>query len=98
VADEVGRPDGGGEAPVLDEVGLGHAEDEVAGGGVDLAAAEGGAVQAVGGGGDDVVGVGPAGQQVGVGHADHRQRLVRLPPAVAARLPAVLAGPEQVPH
>ena len=98
VADEVGGPDRSGEPPVLDEVGLGHAEDEVAGGGVDLTAAEGGAVQAVGGGGDDVVGVGLAGQQVGVGHPDHRERLVGLPPAVAARLPALLAGPEEIPH
>src|SRR2546423_1857471 len=98
VADEVGRPHRGGEAPVLDEVGLGHAEHEVAGGGVALPAAEGGAVQAVGRGGHDVVGIVVAGQQIGVGHADHGERLVRLPPAVAARLPTLLAGPEEIPH
>ena len=40
VADEVALAERLGDLAVLDEVGLGHAEHEVAGGGVDLAAAE----------------------------------------------------------
>src|SRR3954451_882253 len=48
VADEVGVPDRVGDLAVLDHVRLGHPEDEVAGGGVDLAAAELGDVDAVG--------------------------------------------------
>ena len=40
VADEVALADRLGDLAVLDEVRLGHAEHEVAGGGVDLAAAE----------------------------------------------------------
>ena len=47
VADEVALAERLGDLAVLDEVGLGHAEHEVAGGGVDLAAAEVGHVHAV---------------------------------------------------
>ena len=50
VADEVALADRVGDLAVLDQVGLGHAEHEVAGGGVDLAAAELGHVHAVLGG------------------------------------------------
>ena len=57
VADEVALADRLGDLAVLDQVRLGHAEHEVAGGGVDLAAAEVGHEHAVGGAGDDVVGV-----------------------------------------
>ena len=55
VADEVALAERLGDLAVLDQVRLGHAEHEVAGGGVHLAAAEVGHVHAVGGAGDDVV-------------------------------------------
>ena len=83
---------------VLDEVRLGHAEHEVAGGGVHLAAAEVGHVHAVGGAGDDVVGLVGTGQHVGVGHPHHRQVLVALPAAVARAGPALLARAQEVVH
>ena len=83
VADEVALADRVGELAVLDQVGLGHAEHEVAGGGVDLAAAELGDVDAVVGGPDDLVGIVGAVQHEGVGHPHHRQVLVALPAAVA---------------
>ena len=55
-------------------------------------------IDAVGGLGDDLVGVLGAGEQVRVGHADHREVLVALASAVARRLATLLAGPEPVPH
>src|SRR5690554_786787 len=76
VADEVAVTDGSGDAAVLDEVRLGHAEHEVAGGGVDLTAAELGDEHAPFGGGDDVVGVVGAVADVGVRHPHHREVLV----------------------
>ena len=56
------------------------------------------AVEAVLGVADDVVGVVVAGEQERVGHAHHRQVLVRLAPAVAAARAPVLAGAHEVPH
>ena len=79
-------------SPVLDEVALGHPEHEVAGGGVDLAAAEAGHEHAPLGGGDDVVGVVLAGEQEGVGHPHHREVAVALAPAVARRGAAPRGG------
>ena len=60
VADEVALAERLGDLAVLDEVGLGHAEHEVAGGGVDLTATEVGDVDALLGVGHDVVGVAPS--------------------------------------
>jgi hypothetical protein len=75
VADEVALAQRLGDLAVLDQVRLGHPEHEVAGGGVDLAAAEVGHVHAVGGVGDDVVGSVVPLVRYRVGHADHRQVL-----------------------
>ena len=47
---------------------------------------------------DDVVGIVVAREQERVGHAHHRQVLVRLAPAVAAARASVLACPHEVPH
>ena len=73
-----------GDLAVLDQVRLGDAEHEVAGRGIDLAAAELHAVDAVVDAADDVVGIGLAFEQERVRHAHHRQVLVRLAATVAA--------------
>ena len=98
VADEVALPDRLGDLAVLDEVRLGHAEDEVAGGGVDLPAAQRRHVHAVVGRGHDAARVALATHQVGVGHPHHRQVLVALAPTVAGPRASLLAGPQVVPH
>ena len=98
VADQVAFAQRLGDLTVLDQVGLGHAEHEVAGGRVDAAAAELGDVHAVIGAADDVVGILGAVEHVGVGHPHHRQVHVALSPAVAGLLAALLAGPQVVPH
>src|SRR4051812_4525323 len=83
VADQLRGAHRLGDLAVLDHVGLGDAEHEVAGGRVHLAAPERDAVEAVGRLPDDLVGVLGAGLDVGVGHPHHRQVLVGLAPAVA---------------
>src|SRR5689334_11557083 len=81
---------------VLDQVALGDAEHEVAGGGLHLAAAEGDRVEAALHALDQLLGGGVALAEVGVGHARHRQVAERLAPAVAGGRHAVLAGAQQV--
>ena len=83
VADEVGVAHRLGDLAVLDQVRLGHPEDEVAGGGVDLTAAELRDVDAVGRLADDLVGIVGAVDQERVGHPHHRQVPVGLAAAVA---------------
>jgi hypothetical protein len=68
---------------VLDQIGLGALEDELAVGDVHLAAAEIGAVEAALHRGDHLLARGVAGQHAGVGHARHRHVGVGLAPAVA---------------
>ncbi|CCM66003.1 hypothetical protein BN381_90074 [Candidatus Microthrix parvicella RN1] len=55
-------------------------------------------VDAVGGVGHDVVGFAFPAQQIGVGHAHHRQVLVALAATVAGAGTAFLPGPQQIPH
>ena len=83
---------------MLDEVRLGHAEHEVAGGGVDAAATQLGDVHTVVGGPHDLVGLLGAVQHVGVRHAHHRQVHVTLAAAITRLGTAFLACPEVVPH
>ena len=92
VPDEVPLPQRLGDLPALYEVRLGHAEDEVAGGGVDLTSTEVGDVDPGLGVGHDVVGIGVTTHQVGVGHPHHRKMLVALPPTVARRSPGPRPG------
>src|SRR5688500_18485711 len=73
VADQVRSPQRFGDLAVLDEVGLGHPEHVVAGGRVDLATTELGAVDAVRRVAHDVRGVVLALEEIGVGHPYHRQ-------------------------
>ena len=98
VADQVAFAQRLGDLAVLDEVGLGHAEHEVAGRRVHLPAAELGHIHAGGGVGDDVVGVNVAVRDEGVRHADHRQVRVTLATAVARRRAPVVPAPQPVPH
>ena len=99
VADEVALADRVGDLAVLDQVRLGHAEHEVAGGRVDLAAAELLRRRRPARSRRRCRRDRPAaGQQVGVGHAHHRQVLVALAPAVARPGPALLAAAQEVPH
>src|SRR5262245_43424813 len=70
VADELRGSDRFGDLPVLDHVGLGDAEHEVAGRGVDLTATELDAVHAVRRVADDRVGVVVTLEQERVGHAN----------------------------
>ncbi len=83
---------------LLDEVRLGDTEHEVAGGGVDLTAAELDRVDAEVDAAHDVVGIGVALEQERVRHAGHGQVAVALPPTVAARRASFLARPHDVPH
>src|SRR5829696_4884893 len=73
VADEVALPQRSGDLAVLDEVRLGHAEHEVARGGVDLAAAELLDEHAVVRARDDLAWIEHAVLEIGVRHAHHRQ-------------------------
>ncbi len=98
VADQVALAQRHRDLAVLDEIGLEHAEHEVAGGRVDLAAAELGDVHAVVGGADDLLIVVGTTHHVGVRHPHHRQVAVALPPPVATERLALLACPNEVPH
>ena len=91
VADQRRAAHRGGDLAVLDQVALRDAEDEVAGGRLDLPTAERNRVEAALDAGDQVLGAGVAGREEGVGHARHRQVPERLAPAVASRRDAVLA-------
>src|SRR5690606_40995939 len=72
-ADQCGALDGVGDAAVLDHVGLGGRENELAAGDVHLAATEIDGIEATIHRGNDVLGIVAAGQHVGVGHARHGQ-------------------------
>ena len=98
VADQVALTDRVGDLAVFDQVGLGHAENEIAGGGVDLPSAELRHVHTGVGVGDDRLGVVVTGGDVGVGHPHHREVLVALAAAVSRGQTTLLAGPELVPH
>ena len=98
VADQLRGAHRLGDLAVLDHVRLGDAEDEVAGRGVDLAAAERDAVEPVRRLADDFVRVLRAGSEERVGHPHHREVLVRLSPSVAAARTPLLAGAYEVPH
>src|SRR5215218_5342911 len=98
VADEVGGAYRLGDLAVLDEVRLGHPEHEVARRRVHLPTPELRAVDAVRRLTHDLVGIVLPREEVRVGHANHREVLVRLPPSVSALLPAFLPGADQVPH
>src|SRR6185503_7328088 len=82
--------------PVLDQVALGDAEHEVAGGGLDLSAAERDGVQAALHAADQVVARGLARREERVRHARDRELPEGFAAAVAGGLDAVLARPEQV--
>ena len=88
VADQHGALDRRGDLAVLDQIGLGALEHELARGDVDLAAAEIHRVEAVLHRGDDFLRVVRAGEHVGVGHARHRHVGIAFAPAVAGRLHA----------
>ena len=81
---------------VLDQVALGHAEHEVAGGRLHLAAAERDRVEAPLHAADQLVRRGVAGREEGVRHPRDRQLPERLAAAVAGGLHAVLARAQQV--
>src|SRR6202044_3200191 len=83
VADEGCAFDGAGNLPVLDEVGLGGREDELAVSDVDLTTAEVDGVEATFDGLDDVLGHVVAVEHVGVGHAGHGDVMVALPASAA---------------
>src|SRR5262249_42239771 len=98
VADQVGGAPRLGDLAVLDGGRLGHFEHEVARGRVHLTASELGAVDAVRRLAHDLLGVVLAGEKVRVGHAHHREVLVRLPSSVPALFPPLLAGADEIPH
>ena len=85
VADERGAEDGRADPPVLDQVGLGRGEDELAARDVHLPAAEVLRVEAARHRAHDLVGVVLAGEHEGVGHARQRDGGVALAAAVAGR-------------
>ena len=84
------------EPAVLDPIGLGAGEDELAAGDVDLAAAEALGVDAVAGAGEDLAGILLAAEHEGVGHPRHRRMGEALAAAVAGRLDPHQPGVEPV--
>src|SRR5690606_13709135 len=94
VADQGRALDRGGNAPVLNQVGLAGGKHELAAGDVQLAAAEVGAVDTLLHRADDLLRLALPGQHVGVGHARHRQMRVGLAATVAGGRHAHQAGVE----
>ncbi|WBL36470.1 hypothetical protein O0235_02565 [Tepidiforma flava] len=92
VADEHDVLEGRGDPAVLDEVGLGDGEDEIAVGDIDLAAGVGDGVDAAVDGADDVLRGVLAGEHEGIGHAGHDVVLEGLAAAGAGRRDAEVAG------
>ena len=98
VADQHGALDRVRHLAVLDHVGLGAGEDELAAGDVDLAAAKGDGIDALLDRGNDLLRRVVAGSHVGVGHARHRLVRVGFAPAVAGGRHAHQAGVLPVLH
>ena len=92
VADQARALERRGGLAVLDQIGLGGREHELARGDVHLAAAEVFGVDALGDPADDLVRRVRAVEHEGVGHARHGGVGVALPAAVAGRLHAHQAG------
>ena len=88
VADQGRALDRGADTAVLDFVGLGAGEDELAVGDVDLAAAKTLGVNAALHPLDQLVGVVVAAEHESVGHARHRRMGEALAAAIAGRLHA----------
>src|SRR5579859_656818 len=97
-ADQGGTLDRGADPAVLDQVGLGCGEHELAVGDVNLAAAEIDGVEAALHRLDDLVRRMVAAQHQRVGHARHRMMGIALAPAVAGRRHAHQAGIQAVLH
>lgn len=98
VADQSGALDLLGHLAVLDEVGAGGAEGEVAVGDVHLPAAEGGGIQSPLNGFDDLRRRGLAIVQEGVGHARHRSVAIGFATTVAGESHIHQGGVEPVLH
>src|SRR5690554_4495947 len=96
VADQGRALDRGGDASILDQVGLAGGKHELAAGDVHLAAAEVGAVDTLLHRADDLLRIALPGQHVGVGHARHRQVRVGLAATVTGGRHAHQAGVELV--
>src|SRR3954447_5553975 len=96
VADQGRAPARLGHLPPLDQIALRDAEDEVAGRGLDLAAAERDRVEALLDLGDQLLRVSVARLDVGVGHPRDREVPEGRPSSVAGRVHAVSPGPQPV--